>query len=170
MAQTLDIGLRSEIEDFLFREAHLLDSMKYREWLELFTDDIRYRVPTAETRQGSLDRSRDDSLFVGYLDEDKEMLRMRVRQLDTGLRHVEIPASVTCRLVSNVVVDPVEGSDELAVLSNFRLLQIRHGTHKSEFNGRREDRLRRVGGEWKIAKRTVLLAEAVMPRSISVFF
>ena len=33
---------RAEIEDFLFTEADLLDEWRLPEWLELFTDDVRY--------------------------------------------------------------------------------------------------------------------------------
>ena len=31
-----------EVEQFLYREARLLDERQFHEWLELFTDDVRY--------------------------------------------------------------------------------------------------------------------------------
>ena len=31
-----------EVEQFLYREARLLDDRRFREWLELFTGDVRY--------------------------------------------------------------------------------------------------------------------------------
>jgi ethylbenzene dioxygenase subunit beta len=31
-----------EVEQFLYREARLLDERRLHEWLELFTDDARY--------------------------------------------------------------------------------------------------------------------------------
>ncbi len=31
-----------EVEQFLYREARLLDERRFDEWLELFTDDVRY--------------------------------------------------------------------------------------------------------------------------------
>jgi 3-phenylpropionate/cinnamic acid dioxygenase small subunit len=34
--------LTREVEQFLYREARLLDERRFREWLELFTDDARY--------------------------------------------------------------------------------------------------------------------------------
>jgi len=34
--------LLREIEQFLYREARLLDNRRFREWIELFTDDVRY--------------------------------------------------------------------------------------------------------------------------------
>ncbi|HEX9522922.1 MAG TPA: aromatic-ring-hydroxylating dioxygenase subunit beta, partial [Reyranella sp.] len=37
--------LGQEIADFLYREAELLDERRYREWLDLLADDIRYWMP-----------------------------------------------------------------------------------------------------------------------------
>ena len=57
---------RAEIEDFLFREADLLDNWKLDEWLTLLTDDAAQRDPgvvvdltqSGQSRQGArrLDR------------------------------------------------------------------------------------------------------------------
>ena len=35
-----------EVEQFLYREARLLDERRFHEWLELFTDDVRYWMVT----------------------------------------------------------------------------------------------------------------------------
>jgi 3-phenylpropionate/cinnamic acid dioxygenase small subunit len=32
-----------EVEQFLYREARLLDERRFHEWLELFTEDVRQR-------------------------------------------------------------------------------------------------------------------------------
>ena len=40
----------SEVEQFLYREARLLDNRQFREWLELFTDDLRYWMPMRSNR------------------------------------------------------------------------------------------------------------------------
>ena len=39
---------RTEVEDFLFAEAELLDEWRLPEWLELFTDDAIYYVPATD--------------------------------------------------------------------------------------------------------------------------
>ena len=36
----MDEGIIRDIERFLYREARLLDERRFREWLELFTDDV----------------------------------------------------------------------------------------------------------------------------------
>jgi Ring hydroxylating beta subunit len=87
-----------EVEQFLYREARLLDERRFREWLELLTDDVRYWMPGRSTRypKGSKalvildpDRyseeelTRDDELAV--LDETKETLGRRIARLETGM-------------------------------------------------------------------------------------
>ena len=39
---------RTDVEDFLFAEAELLDEWRLPEWLELFTDDAKYYVPATD--------------------------------------------------------------------------------------------------------------------------
>ena len=40
-----------EVEQFLYREARLLDERRFHAWLALFTDDVRYWMPVRSTRQ-----------------------------------------------------------------------------------------------------------------------
>lgn len=160
--------LQQEIEQFLYTEAALLDEGKYHEWLDLLTDDIEYRLPIRESVQGAQGLSVEAELV--FLDEDKPSLAMRVKRLDTGLAFVEMPQSLTQRMVSNVQVQNGQQGGELDVRSNFILFQVRHDRHEGSFVGRREDRLRRVDGRWKIASRKILLAQAILPRGISTFF
>ncbi len=39
-----------EIEQFLYREARLLDDRKLHDWLDMLTDDIRYWMPVRSNR------------------------------------------------------------------------------------------------------------------------
>lgn len=173
MAVDVQSGLREEVEEFLYREAWLLDHYKFHEWLELLTEDVHYWMPTLESRYGSPDRYQEDELHLAYIDDDRHLIEMRVKQLDTGLRRCETPPSVTQRLISNVLVSPVpeliNDPDEIIAHSNFQVTQIRHGTHENHYTGAREDRLRRVDGRWKIAERKVVLAQAVLPRTLAIF-
>jgi 3-phenylpropionate/cinnamic acid dioxygenase small subunit len=94
--------IRNEIRDFLYREASLLDTFRLQEWLELLADDVRYWIPTIETVRGSSERYRDDVPYYHLVDWDKRIIQMRLAQIETGLNHCEIPASVAQRIVSNV--------------------------------------------------------------------
>src|SRR6516225_4110355 len=50
----LTIEDRQGIEQLLYREAHLLDERRFREWLDLLTDDIEYLMPLTEHVQGKV--------------------------------------------------------------------------------------------------------------------
>lgn len=157
--------LQREIEDFLYREAHMLDEHRLEDWLDLFTEDTEYLVPLREYLQG-------DVPPAGHpiIKDDKEMLTVRVRKDATGFSHVEIPVSMTCHMISNVVVEDSSDPDEVEVLSAFTVRQVRKLRDEAWWAGRRRDRLRRVDGSWKIARREVQLDATVLPRGISIFF
>lgn len=157
--------LKLEIEDFLSREAHILDEHRLEDWLDLFTEDALYLVPLREYTQG-------DVAPAGHpvMKDDKQMLTVRVRKDATGYSHVETPVSMTCHLISNVVVDQSADPDEVRVRSAFTVRQARKLRDEAWWAGRRHDILRRVDGSWKIARREVFLDVTVLPRGIAIFF
>ncbi len=156
---------KREIEELLYREACLLDEHRFDEWLELFTDDVEYVIPLREHVQG-------DVAPPGHpvIHDDKVMLMARVRKHQTGLSHVETPKSMTCHLVTNVLVEPGTAPDELDVRSNFVVRQARKLRDEAWWVGRRRDCIRRVDGAWRIARREILLDATILPRGISIFF
>jgi 3-phenylpropionate/cinnamic acid dioxygenase small subunit len=157
--------LKQELEDFLYREAHILDEHRLEDWLDLFTEDAEYLVPLREYVQG-------DVAPAGHpvIRDDKAMLTVRVHKDATGFSHVETPVSMTCHLISNVVVDEGPTADEVEVRSTFTVRQARKLRDEAWWAGRRHDRLRRVDGGWKIARREVHLDSTVLPRGIAIFF
>jgi p-cumate 2,3-dioxygenase beta subunit len=110
---------RTEVEDFLFAEAALLDDWNLDEWLTLFTDDARYVVPSTETPQG------DTTKTLALLDDDMPRLRARVRRLQSGRAPREFPPSRTRRFVSNVQILE-QNVGELLVHANFIVYRLRH--------------------------------------------
>jgi 3-phenylpropionate/cinnamic acid dioxygenase small subunit len=176
--------LTREIEQFLYREARLLDERRFEAWLDLFTDDVRYWMPVRTTRYPrrskaiailDTDRYQEDELSadheLGIYDESKETLTRRVARLDTGMAWAEDPPSRTRHLVSNVEVEPGDGDAELRVHSNFVVYRTRGETEQDFYVGARRDTLRRVGGTWKIARRTILLDQNVLlAKNVSIFF
>jgi 3-phenylpropionate/cinnamic acid dioxygenase small subunit len=167
-----DRDLAYEVEQFLYQEAALLDSGKFHDWLDLFTDDARYWVPVRESVQGETESFPEEGSYaVNYMNDDKEFLTARIKRLDTGVAHAETPPSRTRHYVSNVQVQLEEdGSGEVTAFSNFIVYQGRRERSDYQFFGRREDRLRRVDGSWRIAHRRVYLQHAVLPRGVSIFF
>ena len=176
--------VRLEVEQFLYREARLLDERRFHEWLQLFTDDTRYRMPVRTTRYTSgskaitrLDRDRHEDAEVAkdgelaFLDETKQTLEMRVARLDTGMAWAEEPPSRTRRIIGNIELEEGETESEVRVHSNFILYRTRLETEQDLYVGRREDVFRRVDGNWKIARRTIILDQNVLlAKNLSNFF
>jgi len=173
-----------EIEQFLYREARLLDERRFDDWLALLTDDVRYwmagrsnRYPRHSKAIAILDAARyveddatrDDELAI--LDEDKQSLVGRVRRLDTGMAWAEDPPSRTRHLITNIELAPGPTPGEILVYSNFIAYRSRGETEQDFYVGARRDRLRRTDGEWQIAERKVTLDQNVLlAKNVSIFF
>lgn len=153
-----------QIEEMLRREAHLLDERRFREWLDLFTDDAEYVIPLTEAVQGEV-------AGAGHpiVKDSKEMLLARVMKDETGFSHAEIPTSMTCHLVSNIVVEE-SAKEDAEVRSAFIVRQGRKLRDEAWWVGRRTDLVRRVDDRWRIAHREVVLDTTLLPRGISIFF
>ena len=146
--------LRELVEDFLFREAALLDEWRLDDWVNLFTDDARYVVPTTDLPEGDPKR---DMVFI---DDDITRLRARAVRLNSRHAHREYPWSRTRRFVSNVRVEETNDG-ELAVTSNVLVYRFRNG-EGAPYVGSINYILRRDGGGLKIAyRRAVLDLEAL---------
>ena len=146
--------LREQVEDFLFREAALLDDWHLDDWVDLFTEDARYIVPTTDLPDG--DPKRD----LVFIDDDITRLRARAVRLNSRHAHREYPWSRTRRFISNVRVrETADG--ELAVNSNVLVYRFRAG-EGAPYVGSIEYILRREAGDLKIAyRRAVLDLEAL---------
>src|SRR5258707_15853292 len=104
--------LCQEIADFLYREAELLDERRYREWLDLLADDIRYWMPMRRNVKFGEDErefTRADS-DINWFDEGKDTLSRRVRQNETRIHWAEKPHSPLSHLLPNVQFHGAEPS------------------------------------------------------------
>ena len=166
------LSLAREVEEFFYHEAELLDQRRYEEWLDLFTDDTHYFMPMR--RNVKFDQTaREKTTGVGdmsWFDEGKETLGQRVRQILTGIHWAEEPQSRVCHFVSNVFVLREDG-DEVTTNSRFIVYRNRVETETDFFVGKRQDVLRKVEGQWKIASREITLDQNVLlAKNLTVFF
>ena len=173
-----------EVEQFLYREARLLDERRFPEWLELLTDDVRYwmvlrgnRYPKTSKALTGLDPQRyrdpeaDRDSELSVMDETKATLAGRVARLDTGMAWAEDPPSRTRHLVSNVEVEDGETASELKVFANVVVYRSRGELEQDFFVGARRDVLRRTDRGLKLARRRILLDQNVLlAKNISIFF
>lgn len=127
-----DAGLvtRSDIEDFLYREAALLDEWRLHEWLELFTPDCLYEIPALDCPDDDAGRT------FSIVHDNRVLLEQRVARLLKPTAHAEFPHSRTRRLITCVRILGTHG-DELMVAANFSVHRIDLYAHV-EFVGRYE--------------------------------
>jgi len=161
-----------EIQQFLFREARLLDDRRFRDWLKIFTDDIVYWAPMLSNRVGRdmrLERTKFGEM--AHFEEDIQSLTGRVARLETGMAWAESPPSRTRHLISNVEVQATGEPGVYKVFSAFMLYRTHLETDEEIYGGAREDLIKRTDDGWRVAKRTIQIDQAVtLGKNLAVFF
>ena len=167
----MDNDLRRQIEDFYYLEAELLDERKLRDWLALLADDVRYWMPVRRNlmeRPGDVTEELAKPGEAYYFDDDMKSLRIRVERAYSKVAWAEVPPSRTRHLITNIRIKKDDGS-EIEVHSNFLVYRTRMESDRDMFVGTRQDLLRRVDGGLKLARRTIILDQAVLDaKNISV--
>ena len=167
--------LQREIEAFYAFEAELLDDRRFDEWLDLLTEDVTYFMPLRRNvKFGSQDRDENsrEGQDAAWFDEGKHTLEQRVAQINTGIHWAEEPLSRVRHLVTNVRIKPVPSdAPELDAKSNFLVYRNRVDDETDIFVGERQDRLRRSGDGWQVAKRVILLDQStLLAKNLTLFF
>jgi len=168
--------LQAEVENFLSAEAELLDERRFKDWLDLLHDDIRYWMPIARNvRFDQADREYTRSgAEANWFDEGKDTLAKRVQQIEGGDHWAEEPRSRTTHLVANIRVAAAEGEagrETVTAKSRFVVSAYRLEHDFDLFIGKRIDVLARAEGTFKILRRTIYLDQSVLlSRNLTTFF
>lgn len=151
--------LRMEVEDFLVREARLLDEWRLDEWTKLLAEDVRYLVPPLDLP----DADHRDTLFL--ISDNRASVLSRARQLMGRATWAESPRSRTRRLISNIEVLGQQGDETLAS-ANFAIWTFQND-RANTYVGRYRHRLVRDsdGGFLFRERRTLLDLESLRPHS-----
>jgi p-cumate 2,3-dioxygenase beta subunit len=147
---TASVVTRAEVEDFLYREAALLDDWKLDEWEALLADDAAYYVPPNDQPDG------DHRATLFLVADDRERIRQRVIRIKDPNCHAEYPISRTRRIISNVRVVAVD-SDLVTVTANFVCYRFRRYERIREYVGAYRYVLRQTADGFRIKERRVLI-------------
>ena len=161
------IATQYRVEQFLYREAALLDEWKLDEWLALFAPACRYEVtPLGEDDAPSM--SPEQVYFL--IADDHERLAARVERMKSPAAHVENPRSRTRHLYSNVRIADDDGT-RLSLWFNFHTFRNRNRQTFSYMGQTRCELLRDADGALSIvAKRIMLDMDALIPQGkVSIF-
>lgn len=123
------MDLQREVEQFLYRQAELLDGKHWQAWIDLFDDAGVYWMPIAE-EQAEWEGS--PSIFA----EDKLMMEIRKGRITHPNAWSQAPLWATNHLVSHVALEP-SGPGEIVVRSRFHMMELRR------------DEIRHFGGRYR---------------------
>jgi p-cumate 2,3-dioxygenase beta subunit len=141
---------RAEVEDFLFKEAELLDNWRLKEWEALLTEDATYYVPPNDVPEGS----HRTTLFI--VADDRERIHQRIIRVMDPNCHAESPKSHLSRIIGNVQIKEVEG-DTITITFNYVLHRYRRYERMGEYVGSGRYILKRDGASFKIKERRMLI-------------
>ena len=148
-----------EIQRFLFREAALLDKRQYADWLALLADDIHYCVTVKLARDAGANQ-----VEYSIIDENIVGLKSRIDQISNPkLTRAENPPSLARRFVSNIEAYNAEVPEEFAATSYLLAYRSRPSVPEGGFYvAERQDVLRKVGPDWRLAHRLVRLDQFML--------
>lgn len=151
-------ALLHEIGQFLYREARLQDEHRYAEWEALWEDDGVYWIPA-----NGEDSDPETCMSIVY--DNRSRIALRVKQLLTGRRHSQEPASRLRHMISNIELLE-DGGAELTVGANVLVFESnRRG--ETLWAARTHYVLRRPEGDgagsFRMARKTVTLVNNDKP-------
>jgi 3-phenylpropionate/cinnamic acid dioxygenase small subunit len=144
-----DSNERDLLRGLLEREARNLDRRLFEQWLDLFTPECVYWVPS--TPEGGDPRAQ-----IAIMFDDRRRLEDRIYRLRTGYAWSQAPSSRTSRIVSNVEVFRSTRDDQRLVRSNFAISEFWDGQTRV-LSGWSGHRLRKQDGRWLISAKQVNL-------------
>jgi 3-phenylpropionate/cinnamic acid dioxygenase small subunit len=120
-------GLQQEVEQFLYRQAELLDGKHWQAWIDCFDAQGVYWMPV-KPEQTEWEGS--PSIFA----EDKLLMEIRKGRVTHPNAWSQAPMWETNHLVSHVALESVQGG-EIRVRSRFHLMELRRDNVR-HFGGR----------------------------------
>lgn len=164
---SVDTVTRTEIEDFYFYEAEVLDDRRWDDWLAILAPELEYTAPIKVTRKTPASDIVED---LGHFDDTYPSIELRVRRLQTDVAWAEDPRSLTRRLVSNVRIS-ARRSDSIETKTNMLLFRSRGDMGNYDLiSCERQDVLRPGQGGWLLAKRRTLIDQASLgTKNLAIF-
>ncbi|HEX5476939.1 MAG TPA: aromatic-ring-hydroxylating dioxygenase subunit beta [Burkholderiales bacterium] len=119
-SKTPKIGpeVQHPVEQFLYRQAELLDTKQWQGWIDLFADDGIYWMPpdaSYKTWDGQ------PAIFA----EDKNLMNVRMGRVLHPDAWSQRPLWATNHVVSNVVLRSIKPNGDVEVSSRFHMMELR---------------------------------------------
>ena len=111
-------AMQHAVEQFLYRQAGLLDDKRWQDYIDLFTDDGVYWVP-ADPAHTTWDGM--PAIFA----EDKNLMTVRMKRVLHPDAWSQRPLWGTNHVVGNVVIEKASPNGDVVTRSRFHMLELR---------------------------------------------
>jgi benzoate/toluate 1,2-dioxygenase beta subunit len=153
------------VEQFLYREAALLDERRWDEWLRLYSADVVYWVPAWDSDSETTKDPNSEISLIYY--DSRQGLEDRVFRIGTGQSSASIPFPRTCHFVSNIraVSQSARGCD---VKATWQVL-LYQNQETFTFFGFYDLSLLKDSGSWLIKEKKITLLNDTIHTPVDVY-
>jgi 3-phenylpropionate/cinnamic acid dioxygenase small subunit len=150
------------IEQFLYREAELLDNFEMRAWLELLDEGMVLTVPIRSDHGPGSSRP-DFSPETCYIRDSYEMIAERVEKISKEYAWSENPRSRVRHHIGNIRITEMDDG-EYGVWNNQFVYRSQGDTpDHALLSAQRQTRLGETEEQFEILDRTVYLDHSILP-------
>ena len=153
--------------ELVHREAHLLDTRCWNEWLELYTPDCTFWVPA--WRDANVPTNNPDAEISLIYHDSRVALEDRVTRLRSNKTVTAMPLPRTTHLITGAIAT-AHGADAMDVVANWSVMTYAPRTAAQHvLFGRYEHRLCMRDGEWRIQAKKILLMNDRVPTMLDFY-
>jgi 3-phenylpropionate/cinnamic acid dioxygenase small subunit len=153
--------------ELVHREARLMDEQRWDEWLALYTEDCEYWMPAWKADGTPTANPQSELSHIYYA--SRAGLEDRVVRIRSGKSPASTPVPRTAHIVGSVL--PLESPTERLRLGSTWATHVYFPRSREShaFFGRSEHELVLRNGEWRIAKKKILLQNDYIPTMLDVY-
>lgn len=154
--------------ELLFREAAHLDAREWDAWLKLYTEKCVYWVPAWKTEDQPTEDPQAETSLIYY--DTRYGLEDRVWRVTSGISSASRLLPRTQHQITNVRVAPAADTAQLEVAYQWCVHQYEHKLHAAQFFfGNAQATLVEQDGEWRIARKKILLLNDYVPTKLDFY-
>ncbi len=158
-------GLQRDVAELIQWEATLLDRRRWEEWIDLYTEDAVYWVPSWANEEETTNDP-DTQLNLIYL-RNRGGLEDRVFRIESRDSYASMPLDRTVHVVGNILIDKIDG-EEITALAN--CLIHTYGKKGSMTRASLYDFvIRRVGDDLRIVRKKITFIDDRLEGPVDVY-
>tara|TARA_B100001123_G_scaffold138013_1_gene160314 strand:+ start:933 stop:1430 length:498 start_codon:yes stop_codon:yes gene_type:complete len=157
--------LNFEVTHLINKETTLLDRRLWDEWIDLFTEDAVYWVPSWADEEETVNDP-ETQLNLMYF-RDRGGLEDRVFRIESRDSYASLPLDRTVHIVSNILISKVE--DDF-IIASANCLVHSFGKHGSQNRASLYDfKLRKMDGDLKIIQKKITLVDDQLEGPVDIY-